>query len=676
MVVNLSALGGAGQQFFDDNGAPLSGGKLYSYQAGTTTPQTTYTNADGNVPHTNPIILNAAGRVATGEIWLSTGQNYKFVLTSSTDVLLVTWDNVTGINGTGITSNASNVAYDPAGAGATPTTVQGKLRQSVTFEDFGAKGDNATDDDIAITNALASNAGKIYVLDKTYLTTSATFSLQNKFLDGQVNSKIKAPAPRVLFTVNNTVKVSDITFDTYTQALVNNVTSAPPVNLTVQNAGFQNGTQSVINVSAPIEKTAVSYSQFKDNKGPSIRFGQDTYSLQTGFGPTSVTFNVVSDITTANTSSTVGGVLSYSPNSKIVGNDIRNVTGAVGDETFGVYTKTKYGVVAFNSVKNITSTGTAIYAINLKGSERSSTATPQGYGTLAIGNMVESVPGGYGLQMQADQQTAIGNFFDGVLGGIEQGSSILDDNILVANRTYAVGGATSRGVTASSNGSSRLIDALGVHKNVRVGLRYATSSTNTIDRLLIAGQHLECDVAVGGGQAVFVTTATPGAITNVHIKDITSKNFAYAVDLNGVHGGTIQNITATGLTTATRPINFANCKNITGRNVWAYNVQTTDATPTFAYQMAISNENLLTIRARCLARKSGGASEVYIERAFLFKQEANVASLVASGTATTLGAGAVGGLTASITSNRPLVRVTGIAAETWDWTVWIDFDLQ
>jgi len=41
MAVNLSSLAGVGAQFLDNNGNVLTGGKLYSYAAGTTTPQTT-----------------------------------------------------------------------------------------------------------------------------------------------------------------------------------------------------------------------------------------------------------------------------------------------------------------------------------------------------------------------------------------------------------------------------------------------------------------------------------------------------------------------------------------------------------------------------------------------------------------------------------------------------------
>ena len=37
----------AKQQFFDANGNPLAGGKVYTYAAGTTTPIVTYTDSTG-----------------------------------------------------------------------------------------------------------------------------------------------------------------------------------------------------------------------------------------------------------------------------------------------------------------------------------------------------------------------------------------------------------------------------------------------------------------------------------------------------------------------------------------------------------------------------------------------------------------------------------------------------
>lgn len=97
MAVNLSPIWGAGAQLLDNSGNVLSGGKIYTYAAGTTTQVATYTSNNGITANSNPIILNSAGRVPY-EIWLTDGQNYKFVLKDSNDVLIGTWDNLSGIN--------------------------------------------------------------------------------------------------------------------------------------------------------------------------------------------------------------------------------------------------------------------------------------------------------------------------------------------------------------------------------------------------------------------------------------------------------------------------------------------------------------------------------------------------------------------------------------------------
>lgn len=95
--VFLSSFGGAGAQFFDNNGQPLAGGKIYTYEAGTTTPLPTYTTSTGITAHANPIILDSAGRVPGGEIWLAAGVSYKFALYTSLDILIGTYDNVASV---------------------------------------------------------------------------------------------------------------------------------------------------------------------------------------------------------------------------------------------------------------------------------------------------------------------------------------------------------------------------------------------------------------------------------------------------------------------------------------------------------------------------------------------------------------------------------------------------
>jgi len=76
--------------FVDAAGQPLVGGKLYTYIAGTTTLQTTYTDSSGTTANTNPIILDSRGEA---NVWLG-GAIYKFILKDADDALIWTVDNI------------------------------------------------------------------------------------------------------------------------------------------------------------------------------------------------------------------------------------------------------------------------------------------------------------------------------------------------------------------------------------------------------------------------------------------------------------------------------------------------------------------------------------------------------------------------------------------------------
>jgi len=75
-------------QFIGADGVPLVGGKVYTYAAGTTSPQVSYTDSTGSTPNTNPIILDSRGEA---NIWLGEA-TYKFRLTDANDVEIWTVD--------------------------------------------------------------------------------------------------------------------------------------------------------------------------------------------------------------------------------------------------------------------------------------------------------------------------------------------------------------------------------------------------------------------------------------------------------------------------------------------------------------------------------------------------------------------------------------------------------
>ena len=252
MAVNLSSLAGVAWQFFDNNGNPLSGGLVYTYEAGTTTPAVTYTSISGITAHSNPIVLDAAGRVPGGEIWLTEAAQYKFVIKDSAGVQIGSYDNITGyisssipstitvdrfsgtgaqtafvlstvpggiantqvyINGVyqdkntyslaGVTltfsaappvgsdieviifatltiglADAANVTYNEGSTGAVTTSVQAKLQEILSVEDFGAICDGITDDAIAIQKAL----DHAYLIGGAVVTANGTCKVSSDVL--------------------------------------------------------------------------------------------------------------------------------------------------------------------------------------------------------------------------------------------------------------------------------------------------------------------------------------------------------------------------------------------------------------------------------------------------------------------------------------------------------------
>lgn len=78
-------------QAFAPNGGFLVGGKLFTYIAGTTTPQATYIDATLTTQNTNPVILNAMGQAP---VWLNPLLAYKFILTDSVGNVYWTADSI------------------------------------------------------------------------------------------------------------------------------------------------------------------------------------------------------------------------------------------------------------------------------------------------------------------------------------------------------------------------------------------------------------------------------------------------------------------------------------------------------------------------------------------------------------------------------------------------------
>lgn len=236
MSVFLSAYG-VGQQFFDNNGNVLSGGKIWTYQAGTTTPQATYTSSTGITQNSNPIILDSAGRLPEA-IWLTAGQTYRFDLLDANDVALDVVDNVGGVNdGALVVVPWASITGEPttlAGYGITDGITAAAVANSYapiaspTFTGTPVVPDNAStsanwavgyrdapqNEQTANYQMVLADRGKSVVMNGTSLTLTIP-----------ANGTVAFPVGTVVIIVNLNVTALSIAITTDTMTLANSTTT-------------------------------------------------------------------------------------------------------------------------------------------------------------------------------------------------------------------------------------------------------------------------------------------------------------------------------------------------------------------------------------------------------------------------------------------------------------------
>jgi len=210
------------QQYFTSAGIPLVGGKVFTYDTGTTTPRTTWADAAQASPNANPVILDARGEASI--FWSGA---YRVVVQDSLGNAIWTQDGVSdasftstliadlastsdGAKGAGMIGFNALLTYTANRVGSFLTSVFGRTAAEVTFgvtptnlnwfpfnfRRNGAVGNDVTDDTIAITNGMltVSPMTTIDLNGGRYKTTAFSNALGSQFSGGgfvEVNNVVK-----------------------------------------------------------------------------------------------------------------------------------------------------------------------------------------------------------------------------------------------------------------------------------------------------------------------------------------------------------------------------------------------------------------------------------------------------------------------------------------------------
>lgn len=161
---------------FDSAGDPLVGGKLYWYQAGTTTLATVYTDATGATSHANPIVLDSRGEPGS-PIYLDDAVSYKSVLKDSADVTIRTIDGIDGI-------------AEPTGA-ITEWTAFSGAPTYVDADEFSVAGDQTATFHVGRRVRLTLSGSTLYgtIAATTYVSaTTVRVTLDSGSLDGTLTA--------------------------------------------------------------------------------------------------------------------------------------------------------------------------------------------------------------------------------------------------------------------------------------------------------------------------------------------------------------------------------------------------------------------------------------------------------------------------------------------------------
>jgi len=571
-------------------------------------------------------------------------------------------------------SGSSLVGYTQGGISAVSRTVQGKLRESVSVKDFGAVGNGVTDDTAAFSGFVAEQqvlvntgeliGGETYLLD-TWSTISPSQPLN---IDGNF-ATVKGPTSRVdLFKPDVEINLHQATVERWGSAIQRLIADGGSITAArLDQNTFSDIAGSVVNVETPFSNYWLHGNTITNTDGGyALRIGRNTYAEQDNWKNGSVCFNIFSDIDGASSSSTSPGII-YGKDTHVAFNRMDGVQAASG-EAWGFYTKLRYGNIVFNDVSSVNSTSSSdVTGITVKGEVRAASTAPQGFGLLALGNIIRDIgvsgTKGTGVRVQADEAYAAFNYVsDSGFSGItidEPAANMCGaffNRVRYTTATGTFGIRSSQGGTGIRYIGNEIFNAATGHRQSAGGVG------NNANAVVIAQNHYNVT-----GIAIQVNA------TSQTINGLTVQNNTVSAGTDGLRfdGGTLTNVRVldNDFRSATTQIAGTMPADVQVRHCWTF--ATANSTTATALSFTIADESAYGIEVRATAKQDDSSERAMYKVAALVYRDGGGATL--QGTVQSLmtpieSAGATGwDCTVDVSGNTVRVRVTGAASNTVNW---------
>lgn len=422
----------------------------------------------------------------------------------------------------------------------------------ITPEQYGAVGNGTSDDTTAFASFLTACAANKGVLrpGKTYLLSTWTAHSNSSILRIEGNgATVKGPSSTVDFLSPAAgVYINNVRFDRWNSVVERLLASSGTIAaLSLTDCAFLNCNGQVINIERPLNTYWIDRCVFDTcSGGYCIKIGENTYANQDLYVKGVISNNTFSTLTAGSTTS-CAAMLVYGREVTICNNKIDGVNQTGTGEAWGIYTKVRYGQVYGNYVNNVVADGsTDNVGINIKGSPRGLTSSPQGFSNSVWGNHVRNIgvagTQGYGIRAQTDDVLVYGNLVEdpGLAGLVTDDSNANANNVFMLNTVrYASTVAGTYGCRLENNA-----DRCGFERNTVInaetgiivfshtsgsnddhfivnntftgtttGIAFTAQSGGTLNRMRIDGN------VVTGGTYGILNNSGPGTVSNLRVRD-------------------------------------------------------------------------------------------------------------------------------------------------------------